>query len=31
VHPGERTHEVLVAWGVAPEEIDALVDSGVVV
>jgi alpha-methylacyl-CoA racemase len=30
-HPGERTHAVLRAWGIAPEEIDDLVDSGVVV
>jgi alpha-methylacyl-CoA racemase len=31
VHPGERTHAVLRAWGIAPEEIDDLVDAGVVV
>jgi alpha-methylacyl-CoA racemase len=30
VHPGERTYEVLSAWGLAPDEIDELVDSGVV-
>jgi len=30
-HPGERTEEVLAAWGFARDEISALVDSGVVV